>query len=545
MTIKPDLEAAVGRLTRVAELVPIHAVSRAFESPELQHGEDLSLVLEGVRGSLPASPSVPTEGQSEAGSRPAGHCDDDEAWAEFTRQYAGKPRSRPDMTDFALANAVFMADRNSFDLIVYQTAAKERIRWLSIRLAEALQATTAAPSDAVGMSEANEPNPQPTEVQALREAVAWSCKACNSPRPGTDTCWKCGGPLKKPADGWEWPGLPDIARIRALAKEVGYAVGVHGSQERDLDLIAAPWVDGAVEPLALAEHIATGLGGQVVDFKNQDKPCGRWSCNIHTPDWTKLIDLSVMPAAPVAGRGDREVERDDGSTAESRAAEVESVLADAERLANRMGATIVRDPEKIDQFINGTPPQSDLAVAIKALEPFARLEIPKRTVGNAGAYSILHDHIRAASTSQAATSASSRTRPGQNWRYPFTRALRHLWRPCRGTRCCSSRRSSASRSQPRASTTGSRAPVGRRACRIARRTGCGSPPRRASLTPDAARRRSWPSPATRPRKRSSDTRPSGIRSGSPGPRWRASAARKANLRRPTSRTGMSNRALAA
>lgn len=73
-------------------------------------------------------------------SRGPGHCDDDAAWAEFVRQYHGRPRSRPDMTDFALANAVFLKDRNDLDLIVYQTAAKERIRWLSIRLAQTLEA---------------------------------------------------------------------------------------------------------------------------------------------------------------------------------------------------------------------------------------------------------------------------------------------------------------------------------------------------------------------------------------------------------------------
>lgn len=38
-----------------------------------------------------------------------------------------------------------------------------------------------------------------------------------------------------------------------------------------------------------------------------------------------------------------------------------------------------------------------------ALEPFARLEIPKRSVGNAGAYSILHDHIRAAAQALSTT----------------------------------------------------------------------------------------------------------------------------------------------
>lgn len=69
--------------------------------------------------------------------RAPGHCNDDAAWAEFERQYRGQPRSFAKMTDFALANAVFMADRSDLDLIVYQTAAKERIRWLSLRLAAA------------------------------------------------------------------------------------------------------------------------------------------------------------------------------------------------------------------------------------------------------------------------------------------------------------------------------------------------------------------------------------------------------------------------
>lgn len=145
------------------------------------------------------------------------------------------------------------------------------------------------------------------------EPVAWACKTCNSPR-SIDPCPKCGTPLTKPAAGWEWPGLPDINRIRELAREVGYAVGVHGSQERDFDLIAAPWVDEAVGPMELAQHIADGLGGRVVDYERQDKPCGRWSCNIHTPDWTKLIDLSVMPppaaALAAAEQRGRESERE-------------------------------------------------------------------------------------------------------------------------------------------------------------------------------------------------------------------------------------------
>lgn len=80
----------------------------------------------------------------EEGERPAGHCNDDAAWSEFVRQYAGQGRTLPALTDFELANAIYMASRTDLDLIVYQTAAKERIRWLSIRLAQA-EAALAAP----------------------------------------------------------------------------------------------------------------------------------------------------------------------------------------------------------------------------------------------------------------------------------------------------------------------------------------------------------------------------------------------------------------
>lgn len=43
-----------------------------------------------------------------------------------------------DLTDDEMANAIFMADRSSLDLIAYQTAAKDRIRWLSRALEASL-----------------------------------------------------------------------------------------------------------------------------------------------------------------------------------------------------------------------------------------------------------------------------------------------------------------------------------------------------------------------------------------------------------------------
>ena len=38
------------------------------------------------------------------------------------------------LSDFALANAVFLVGRDDFRLINFQTSAKDRIRWLSVQL---------------------------------------------------------------------------------------------------------------------------------------------------------------------------------------------------------------------------------------------------------------------------------------------------------------------------------------------------------------------------------------------------------------------------
>lgn len=121
------------------------------------------------------------------------------------------------------------------------------------------------------------------------------CRACNAPR-SKSPCHKCGGDLFLAHVDWEEPEIPDIEAIRSLARQKGYAIGVHGSLERDVDLIAAPWTKDACGPKELAAFIAAGINGRVV--APEEKPLGRWSCNIQTDGWIKLIDLSVAPRAP-------------------------------------------------------------------------------------------------------------------------------------------------------------------------------------------------------------------------------------------------------
>lgn len=121
------------------------------------------------------------------------------------------------------------------------------------------------------------------------------CQQCNAPRNG-DACHKCGSATQEPCTGWEEPALPPVDRIRELAREIGYAIGEHGTKERDLDLIAAPWTEQAAKLTheEVMQHIADGLGARILDI--EWKALGRRACTIQMDGWFKPIDLSVCPA---------------------------------------------------------------------------------------------------------------------------------------------------------------------------------------------------------------------------------------------------------
>lgn len=105
-----------------------------------------------------------------------------------------------------------------------------------------------------------------------------------------------------------------IGPIRDKARELGYAVGVHGSVARDIDLIACPWTDEAVDEVELAEALAATIaannGG--VSFMHPDEADVEWfkaGCQPHGKAHGRrcwcfhlgggpYIDLSVMPRRP-------------------------------------------------------------------------------------------------------------------------------------------------------------------------------------------------------------------------------------------------------
>lgn len=88
------------------------------------------------------------------------------------------------------------------------------------------------------------------------------------------------------------------------ARKHGYALGLHGSMARDLDVIAVPWTDEASAPDALVASFVDVLGAHVSGDTPRPKPHGRicWSLMM---DGGFYVDLSVVPRAPAAKEDDR------------------------------------------------------------------------------------------------------------------------------------------------------------------------------------------------------------------------------------------------
>ena len=97
-----------------------------------------------------------------------------------------------------------------------------------------------------------------------------------------------------------------ISALRHVAERCGYALGVHGSLRRDIDIIAAPWREGAIGAQNLIGHLqkaAEAITGcarvRKADEGRQPekKPCGRlaWSFYLTYDDNGPYLDISVMP----------------------------------------------------------------------------------------------------------------------------------------------------------------------------------------------------------------------------------------------------------
>lgn len=90
-----------------------------------------------------------------------------------------------------------------------------------------------------------------------------------------------------------------INGLRPVAKRLGYSLAVHGSQLRDCDLVACPWVIGSADPYVLIEELKKNIPGCMVPVDDPElKPNGRLAWNLYfwCDDYMLTIDISVMPA---------------------------------------------------------------------------------------------------------------------------------------------------------------------------------------------------------------------------------------------------------
>ena len=85
--------------------------------------------------------------------------------------------------------------------------------------------------------------------------------------------------------------------LRRRSLELGYALAVHGSLARDLDLIAVPWTNDAVPDTELIEHLRSYTAAFISqsDKCPELKPHGRKAWSLHLIGTGTYIDISVMP----------------------------------------------------------------------------------------------------------------------------------------------------------------------------------------------------------------------------------------------------------
>jgi hypothetical protein len=103
-----------------------------------------------------------------------------------------------------------------------------------------------------------------------------------------------------------------IDALRHVAFRCGYSLAVHGSLQRDIDLIACPWRDSAVDASHVADKIRIATEAIIgfartrdVDPNPRVMPCGRlaWSFYLTHEDSGPYIDLSIMSNAGQATTG--------------------------------------------------------------------------------------------------------------------------------------------------------------------------------------------------------------------------------------------------
>ena len=89
--------------------------------------------------------------------------------------------------------------------------------------------------------------------------------------------------------------------MRRAAKAKGYAIAVHGSLNRDIDLVAIPWIDAAKDADTLLTSLCGAIAGVTGNCNKEaawtPKPHGRVArlCTVYCGENHTQLDVSVMP----------------------------------------------------------------------------------------------------------------------------------------------------------------------------------------------------------------------------------------------------------
>jgi len=85
-----------------------------------------------------------------------------------------------------------------------------------------------------------------------------------------------------------------IDPIRAVAWECGYAVAIHGTLDRDIDLVAIPWMEVTSDVNILLGRVCRAARGRMDLTGWRKRPHGRLVCCIRL-EGKEYIDFSVTP----------------------------------------------------------------------------------------------------------------------------------------------------------------------------------------------------------------------------------------------------------
>ena len=94
--------------------------------------------------------------------------------------------------------------------------------------------------------------------------------------------------------------------LRLAARGCGYALAVHGSLARDIDLVAIPWTSSATSAKALVDRLC----GVIAGICGRAHPLGEWTTKPHGRQALIIItsgdaeiDLSIMPLGTPSEEG--------------------------------------------------------------------------------------------------------------------------------------------------------------------------------------------------------------------------------------------------